>query len=417
MVMNAHRRFHYPYARAGVVSVVALTGVILVSSCSENRAIVLADDSWDASAPQGFGAAPDGATEPSEAGLTNYCPSNKCPADRVTCPNSRFPCDVNIAVDQNNCGACGFACPQNTYGSTFVCVDGTCQMECLGSPTKYLDCDGLVDNGCEVVPATNENCGACGRKCEDPSKPCIERPVGGWDCGCLAPEIVCAGGWGRLQCTDPQFDDDNCNGCGNVCDPRDGGGRDPLPNTYFGCAGGECQKYKCNKDYSDCDGDLYSKTSNGCEAYLWDAKNCGGCGNACPPGQQCQPDVFGKPICACPPGQTYCGSCYGAWPSGCYGECKDLSSDPQNCGACGGGCGWSNNIYGVCEFGSCTYRCQEGTADCNGNLEDFCEVNIDSDPNNCGACGNACDAIAGQACVHGRCAVEPCQEQEAGVPQ
>ncbi|AKU95956.1 hypothetical protein AKJ09_02620 [Labilithrix luteola] len=44
-------------------------------------------------------------------------------------------------------------------------------------------------------------------------------------------------------------------------------------------------------------------------------------------------------------------------------------------------------------------------------------MNTDSDPNNCGACGKVCDAIAGQAWIHGRCAVEPCKEQEAGVPQ
>jgi hypothetical protein len=59
----------------------------------------------------------------------------------------------------------------------------------------------------------------------------------------------------------------------------------------------------------------------------------------------------------------------------------------------------------------------EGRADCNGNLEDSCEVKIDSDPYNCGACGVVCDAVAGQACVHGRCAVEPCPEQDAGSPQ
>ena len=58
--------------------------------------------------------------------------------------------------------------------------------------------------------------------------------------------------------------------------------------------------------------------------------------------------------------------------------------------------------------------CNEGRADCNNSQSDGCEVNIDSDPRNCGACGHVCDAVAGQACVAGRCVVEPCA-QDAGV--
>lgn len=392
---------------------------VLVLACSAPiRGDVDLGTRDDAGVSTGFSPLPDAATEPSEQGLTNYCPSNKCPADRVTCPDSRFPCDVNLAVDSMNCGACGHACPQQTYGSTFICVDGTCQMECQVSPSKYLDCDGVVDNGCEVLPErNNDDCGGCGIKCGDPSKPCLQTPQGDWICGCLPPQVVCSSFYGPA-CSDLQVDDKNCNGCGTVCDAKDGGGKPPLPNAYFGCTGGECQHYKCNTDYADCNHDLNSVPSNGCESYLWDSKNCGGCGIACDAGQECQPDTFGNPMCACPAGETYCGSCYSTWPHGCSGACVDTTTDLYNCGGCGAGCGFNyDTVYAVCEYGSCDYRCLGGTADCNGNIEDYCEVKTDSDPYNCGACGNACNVDAGQACVHGRCVVEPCPVQEAGVPQ
>jgi hypothetical protein len=125
-------------------------------------------------------------------------------------------------------------------------------------------------------------------------------------------------------------------------------------------------------------------------------------------------------MCACPPGETYCpGDCRGPAPEDCTGSCVDLKSDKQNCGACGATCSWGANatLYPLCEYGSCVFRCIEGFADCNGSAEDYCEVNTDTDPNNCGACGHACDVVAGQACVHGRCAVEPCDDQDAGGPQ
>ncbi|AKU95633.1 hypothetical protein AKJ09_02297 [Labilithrix luteola] len=58
----------------------------------------------------------------------------------------------------------------------------------------------------------------------------------------------------------------------------------------------------------------------------------------------------------------------------------------------------------------CRLDCGTGRANCNGNQSDACETNIDSDPNNCGGCGITCNAVAGQACVQGRCVVEPCDD-------
>jgi len=59
---------------------------------------------------------------------------------------------------------------------------------------------------------------------------------------------------------------------------------------------------------------------------------------------------------------------------------------------------------GFCSSGSCT-GCQAGMSNCNQNASDGCEVNITSDSNNCGSCGNACSQ--GQICSNGSCITPP----------
>jgi hypothetical protein len=62
-------------------------------------------------------------------------------------------------------------------------------------------------------------------------------------------------------------------------------------------------------------------------------------GNKC--GKNCCPDVSfvcSKGKCACPSGSTLCG-----------GNCVDLQSDPQNCGQCGNACATEQScVSGVC---------------------------------------------------------------------
>lgn len=61
----------------------------------------------------------------------------------------------------------------------------------------------------------------------------------------------------------------------------------------------------------------------------------------------------------------------------CNGTCKDLGSDPANCGACGHSCLGPES----CEHGQCT--CRETL--CSG----VC-VDVTTDPMNCGGCGVPC---------------------------
>jgi len=368
------------------------------------------------------------APEPEEAGapvgrpdddveLTSYCPSSECPDGRTTCPQSRFRCDVNLKTDRAHCGACGAACPNSNLSTVYECVEGGCEYICT---TSYGDCDGQRENGCETLLGSNDHCSACGDRCDDPNAPCLRRFNGQFQCGCDPGQTYCPA---LGKCVDLDSDDNHCGVCGNACDPT-GGGQPEYPNMYYGCTAGECNNRKCKVDWGNCDGLL----PNGCETNLVTSADCGGCGLACGANEKCRIDpyaeMFGyrKPYCMCPAGMTFCGSCQG---DGCRGQCFDLTSDPLNCGACGVACApppfFGATGAGVCRFGMCELECYDGFADCNGDLKDYCETNIASDPLNCGACGRTCDTLAGQACVNGECVVEPCKDEPVdggvAVPQ
>jgi hypothetical protein len=76
------------------------------------------------------------------------------------------------------------------------------------------------------------------------------------------------------------------------------------------------------------------------------------------------------------------------------GACVDLQSDPDNCGAAGNACDRFQN----CSQGTCRWTCQRGEWECS----DQCVV-LRSDPRHCGRCGRACDGD--EVCVDGECRV------------
>jgi hypothetical protein len=79
----------------------------------------------------------------------------------------------------------------------------------------------------------------------------------------------------------------------------------------------------------------------------------------------------------------------------CNGVCIAVDSEPSNCGACGNACIGSDSV------------CIAGKCGCAGQGQDYCDgvgcMDVSSDFNNCGACNYMCDPNNDQACTGGVC--------------
>lgn len=151
-----------------------------------------------------------------------------------------------------------------------------------------------------------------------------------------------------------QVDSNNCGSCGRVC-PN-------VPNALASCVAGSCA-YACAPTFSDCDADLKSQQTNGCEVNTTnDGTHCGQCGQACP------------------------------------------SS--------------GSNTVGTCVASKCKIGCTSGYADCNSNIDsrlgDGCESDTRTSLNHCGECTNVCSTV----CTAGICSGQssPCQALTATLP-
>jgi hypothetical protein len=369
--------------RIALVGVVASTAALLQASCAQG----VVDESGG---PVLFST---DAVEP-----RTLCVERQCPAPFASCGGAGGPCSVNLSNDVNHCGSCETPCPETTWKThgTYVCNGGQCRLACL---PLHADCNHSADDGCEIETDSDpKNCGACGTACK-PGVLC-------WKGACGCPK-------GFTQCGDDckklDSDDLNCSACGIVCkapasdaDPRwiCGPGVTP-PDTKWTCASSAC-KLLCKPGRGDCNNQF---CGDGCETdLLFDPQNCGACGHKCDPGQWCA-----EGTCMCPAGTTACGD-----------QCVDLKRDPTNCGSCGNWCpglaamrpGEASTGSPSCENGVCAYVCFPGYANCDGRLENGCEVDLRSDQKHCGDCATSCDVAAGQPCVSGKCLTKPCEKDE-----
>ena len=131
--------------------------------------------------------------------------------------NSSFldGCEIDIQHDGHNCGACGHVCP-TVYKGTLACLAGACQIQtCDGTQS---DCDLDPATGCEVNLANDErNCGACRAVC---SANHIASPT----CQSGACSGVCDPGWGDCNgdkltdgCEKSLRTNSDCGACGAAC--------------------------------------------------------------------------------------------------------------------------------------------------------------------------------------------------------
>lgn len=202
-------------------------------------------------------------------------------------------------------------------------------------------------------------------------------------------------------------DDDASNGCeANVAtDPARCGACDAPcaagPNAVAGCSGGTCTIDHCDVGFDDCNGGYF----DGCEASLSsDPNNCLACGLACALPNATAACQSGCVFAACDPGFE---DCDGVPDNGCE---VDLSSNPLACGACSFACPVLANATPSCAQFTCGLgSCDAGFEDCNGAYADGCEADTTSDEAHCAGC-SPCPAVAHgiAACVMSACVIGQC---------
>ena len=329
----------------------------------------------------------DTQTNPNNCGGCGYaCPSGyTCVASTCTPPascNGGPVCTgveqcctsgcTNIDTDPHRCGKCNNACP-----STDTCVTGVCTpvKSCNGGPV-CTGVDQCCAAGCTNVNTDPDNCGACGNVCAY-GAPCVGavcQPTCNGGPACTGVDTCCYSG-----CTNTQTDPNNCSGCGYVCP------------TGWSCVYGGCTPPASCHGGPVCTG-VDQCCPSGCTNISTDPSNCGSCGDVCPHGDTCVGAVctppascHGGPVCT---GVDQC----------CSSGCTNIDTDPNNCGSCGNQC-----AYGApCVGAVCQPTCNGGPA-CTG-VDQCCSsgcTNTETDPKNCGYCGNVC--YSGYTCSYGTC--------------
>jgi uncharacterized repeat protein (TIGR01451 family) len=338
----------------------------------------------------------DEQTDPDHCGgCSNVCPSgNACGAGKcsVACPGAEVNCNglcINPSNDDQYCGATG-ACGAGSAGSAGtqcpageVCNAGSCSVSC---PGNEINCSGRC-----IDPSSDQHhCGA--------TAGCGANDAGGAGAQCPSGQ-VCASGQCSVSCPGSEI---NCNGacvdpttnnqhCGATAGCGTGGSGTTGTNcSTLGevCTSTGCQ-VTCPASEVNCGGSCIDpKTST---LYCGAAPGCGvggagGAGQTCATGAACN-----GATCQCPGSQKVCGAAPGV--------CSDTSTDPQNCGTCAHVCGVPNNASAACGGGTCGQVCHPGFLDCDGNPANGCEINGQTDANNCGTCGHQCPAL----CASGTC--------------
>jgi hypothetical protein len=320
----------------------------------------------------------------------------------LNCPTMLYACTnacVDLASDSNNCGECSHSCVGGT-----VCVNGQCTglcasqltmcgVACVDTRFDHAHC-GDCNTTCKVDEVCNA--GKCAVSCSEGltgcSGDCVDVGSDSDNCGTCGHACphghACAGGVCQVTCAPPTTAcGDECvdtrydpNHCAS-CDNSCPGGN----NVVRFCISGSCGTMGCEMGFYDCDGQV----GNGCETDgRSDVKNCGGCYNFCPQqGQNAQMIGCVDAKCVATQCDMGFGDCNMDANDGCESQ---LDSDPDNCGKCGNECA-PPHMIATCTNSKCQIQgCEDGWTDCDGNQKNGCEANLNHDKMNCGMCGMAC---------------------------
>lgn len=268
-----------------------------------------------------------------------------------------------------------------TEGGTTKCFPTPGEKSCGGThcPLKTDPEYGCAQTSCApcTVPNATADCapdGSCG--------------IGSCDSGFSDCDGNAADGCETNTNSDPA----NCGSCGHDCSAKD-------PATNWVCQNGQCAVSNCPTGKGDCN----NNPADACETDLTsDPKNCKFCGHDCSTTvlhatATCTNSVCGYSQCA-----AGWADCDGIGTNGCE---QDIATDTANCGACGNVCG-SSNGQSVCKNGTCSIGCKKGYGDCDGNVKNGCETNLETDVNHCGDCLTVCSKNNDTpTCSSGQCQI------------
>lgn len=297
---------------------------------------------------------------------------------------SRTVCNsvaVHLETDMLNCGVCGNACAatHNCIAGTCVpaeCPDGQerCNNVCVNLASAHIaNCNGdtiTCNDGfkqcdenkvaCNDLNQDIENCGTCGNRCKD-GEACFRGECRINTCE-SQNETLCDIN-GDAQCKNIASDDaDHCGACNYKCSSY------PIPHaTSNSCIAGQCQ-YECTDPYTNI-ANKADASGIQCVDFMTDSNHCGATDNKCTYPQTCQ-----NGACTCPQEQ----------PNVCGSVC--LNFDVVNVESCDNGT---------------IKKCKDGYADVDKNINNGCEVNLNTDNDHCGEVNNKC--TNGRTCQNKVC--------------
>jgi hypothetical protein len=87
------------------------------------------------------------------------------------------------------------------------------------------------------------------------------------------------------------------------------------------------------------------------------------------------------------------------------GSCPDFATNADHCGGCDMPCDKIGTTARACDGGVCKPTCDATHRDCNTDGRDGCEVDVTSDPDNCGDCRQVCsdNRVRQRRCINATC--------------
>ena len=194
--------------------------------------------------------------------------------------------------------------------------------------------------------------------------------------------------------------------------------------TDVDCGGGACRTcvvdQRCGRD-RDCETGVCGDArclEPACNDRVINGKETGlDCGGSCAPCPADEPCLADKDCASGECNEQVCGveckdgfaNCDRANDNACE---IDVGTDPENCGSCGKVCELPQ-AEAECSQGECRIKagsCEPGYRDCNGDAADGCEVELATNELHCGACHQVCPDLNGSpSCAAGKCAIT-CQD-------